>query len=108
MALKSRPVILRIHSAKKKEYKEGIYSELLLFWPWRNEGDLRDKFDRDCEAMFTENEEIIRVNKNAIYPNAPMIDIMMELLESNENMKYICMKLLMNRRNKRMVMMMRK
>ena len=87
MALKSRPVILRIHSAKKKEYKEGIYSELLLFKHWRKEEDLRSEFEEDCEAMFTKYEEEIRGNKNAIYPNAPMIDLMMELLESNENMK---------------------
>ena len=33
------------------------------------------------------HEEAIRGNKNAIYPNAPIIDLMMESLESNENMK---------------------
>ena len=71
----------------KKEYLEGIYSELLLFCPWRNESKLRQSFDNDCEGFFTENKETIRVNKSAIFPSATMIDTMMELLQTNENTK---------------------
>ena len=77
--LKNRPIILRIHSSKKKEYREGIYSELLLFCPWRNEKDFREEFDENCEDMFTKYEEVIKTNKKAIYPNAPMIDTMMDI-----------------------------
>ena len=37
--------------------------------------------------MPTLHEEVIKTNKKAIYPNAPMIDTMMEMLEANENTK---------------------
>ena len=37
--------------------------------------------------MFTDNEEIIKEGKNAIYHNAPKIDTMMEMLEANDNTK---------------------
>ena len=33
MVLRIRPIVLRIHSSKKKEAHEGIYSELLLYLP---------------------------------------------------------------------------
>ena len=85
--LKTRPIILRIHSSKKKDYREGIYSEFLLFCPWRNEKELRAEFDQNCEEMFTKYEKVIKANKNSIYPNAPMIDTMVEMLETNENTK---------------------
>ena len=84
MALRSRPFILRIHSSKKKEYLESIYSELLLFFPWNNEKDLMENKPDECLRLFNENEEIIKANKGAIFPNTPMVDAMMELLDSSE------------------------
>ena len=42
MILRIRPIVLRIHSSKKKESHEGIYSELLLYFPWRNENQLHE------------------------------------------------------------------
>ena len=51
MMLKTRPIILRIHSLKKQEYREGICSELLLFYPWKNEKKVRAEFDIDCEIF---------------------------------------------------------
>ena len=87
MVLRIRPVILRIHSSKKKEAHEGIYSELLLFFPWRNESDLHEGDEKACETLFKMNEELIEVNKKSIHPNSSMIDTMMELLECNDSIK---------------------
>ena len=85
MALKTRPVILRIHASKKKQRHEGIYSELLLFLPWKNETDLSPGDEENCIDLFNQNKEIIENNKRAIYPNSEMIDCMKELLESSED-----------------------
>ena len=84
MALKTRPVILRIHASKKKEYLEGIYSELLLYLPWRNESELEEGNGQECVNLFNTNATIIEKNKTSIFPNAKMIDAMMELLDSPE------------------------
>ena len=84
MSLRTKPLILRIHSSKKKEYMEGIYSELLLYLPWIKESDLKEDDKEKCIQLFNENEDIIRQHKGAIFPNASMIDSMMELLDSPE------------------------
>ena len=85
MALKTRPVILRIHASKKKQRHEGIYSELLLFLPWKNETDLFAGQEENCVNLFNQKKKIIENNKRAIYPNSEMIDCMKELLESSED-----------------------
>ena len=85
MVLRIRPIILRIHSSKKKEVHEGIYSELLLFYPWRNEKtELHADDPIQCETLFNANSKTIERNKKIIYPNSPMIDSVKELLETND------------------------
>ena len=37
MRLRISPIVMRIHSSKKKKENEVLYAELLLFYPWRNE-----------------------------------------------------------------------
>ena len=85
MALRTKPLILRIHSSKKKEYMEGIYSELLLYLPWEVENDLKEDHPTQCIELFNQNEETLKNNKKAIFPNSPMIDAMMALLDSPES-----------------------
>ena len=88
MALRTRPLILRVHSSKKKEYMEGIYSECLLYLPWREESaDLKRENNEQLLELFNQNTETIRENKKAVFPCAPMIDAMMELLDSAEDTK---------------------
>ena len=87
MVLRLRPIILRIHSSKKKEAHESIYSELLLYYPWRSESELMEADEKACEALYLDNERTIEINKHAIHPNASMINTMLELLESNDNMR---------------------
>ena len=85
MSLRNRPLILRIHSSKKKEYMEGIYSECLLYLPWSTEKtDLKENNLEECLDLFNQNKSIIEKNKGKIFPNASMIDAMMELLDSPE------------------------
>ena len=89
MALKTRPVVLRIHSSKKKEYLEGIYSELLLYLPWRKESELKEGKGQECVDLFNANAETIELNKTSIFPSSKMIDSMIELLDSNEDTRPI-------------------
>ena len=58
MALRTKPFVLRIHASKKKEYLEGIYSELLLYLPWRDEKDLKAG-TQDSVNMFNDNQKVI-------------------------------------------------
>ena len=87
MALKTRPIILRLHASKKKEYLEGIYSELLLYLPWREESELQEGKEQECVDLFNANFKKIEDNKTSIFPNQKMIDSMMELLDSPEGTK---------------------
>ena len=40
-----------------------------------------------CESLFKDNEQLIEINKKAIFPHSSMIDTMMELLETNDSIK---------------------
>ena len=87
MALRTKPFVLRIHSSKKKEYLEGVYSELLLYLPWRNESELNEGAKESIVDMFNNERTIIERNKKAILPNAPLIDSMIELLDAPDGTK---------------------
>ena len=60
---------------------------MLLCLPWRNENELVEGEDEKCVDLFNSNFEIIKENKNSILPNAPMVDSMMELLDTPEGTK---------------------
>lgn len=82
MNLRKLPSILRIHSSqKKKEENEGIYSELLLFLPWRSEVELR----RNCIQTYEAKYDVVQENRKTIYPCSKMIDVAREILENPEN-----------------------
>ena len=82
MNLRKLPSILRIHSSqKKKDENEGIYSELLLFLPWRSEVELR----RNCIQTYEAKYDVVQENRKTIYPCSKMIDVAREILENPEN-----------------------
>ena len=85
MHLREKPFILQIHAFKKKKENEGIFAELLLFFPWRNENDIR----QNCITIFNENYDIIKKNKETIYPKYSMVDIMRDLMDNPENSRPI-------------------
>ena len=108
MKLRSTPFILRIFNGNRKDSIEDLYSQLLLFSPWRDENkinpwnnnDVRLKndvvdFKKEREAaivqMFNgdeaeddENANLITENENTkqmIYPFSKKLDSIRELLE---------------------------
>ena len=52
MRLRNSPSILRIHASNKKKGNEKIFSELLLFLPWRDEKKLKDDCIGKSNKMF--------------------------------------------------------
>ena len=81
MKLRSVPYILRIYNGKRQNLMEELYSELLLFAPWRNEEaknpwkeivpiEDEDKKNRDdiITKVSSDAKEIVEKNKKKIYP----------------------------------------
>ena len=60
MKLRSKRAVLRIHKIKEdKNPHEYYYSQLLLFWPWREEEkDLELNNAKKCLELFTGRDEI--------------------------------------------------
>ena len=60
---------MRMQASKKKTGWEEFYSEMQLFYPWRDEyKDLKHKQDKECLKKFDEvKEEILRVKKK-VFP----------------------------------------
>ena len=85
MRLRISPIIMRIHSSKKKKEDEVLYAELLLFYPWRNEETLREQ----CTELFDKHYKLIEANKTSIYPNSSMVDVLRELINNPENARPI-------------------
>ena len=87
MKSKENPYILRIHNSKRKEPKESIYAELLLFLPWRNEElDLSLKNPQEMINLFESNKTVIEHNRNLIFPHSKTVDDIIKLVE-DENFK---------------------
>ena len=79
MRLRIAPCIMRTHSSKKKKGDEGLYAELLLFFPWRDEKFLR----KNCIDLFNNNFNVIKENRHHIYPESPMMDTIKELAQNS-------------------------
>ena len=79
--------VLRIHSSKKKKGFEEQYSELLLFFPWRDESDLMSDSSESVVRLFNENIEIILQNRKDVLPFSSMVTEMRNYLANPEDMR---------------------
>ena len=80
MRLRANPSVLRIHSSKKKDDYEQHYSELLLFTNWREEEEEFHPGDKNkCIEEYNKRIEMIKWNKEAIYPGEGTIDLLENL-----------------------------
>ena len=87
MALRLRPIVIRLHSSNKKNDHEREYSELLLFYPWRLEEELMGNDAVACRALYQKNKEIIRSNRLQIFPHSDMVCEMRDLMETSQDTK---------------------
>ena len=108
MKLRSKPLILRIYNGKRKDPIEDIYSELLLFSPWRNENKINpwddddDRLKEDVSDFELEREKALQkvstnidireqneYTKEMIYPFSKKLGKIRDLLD-NENFQRTC------------------
>ena len=85
MKLRETPYILRIHASKKKQGHEEYYAELLLYCPFRNELNDLSTDENICLNLFLSNFEILKENRQKLFPFSNEIDEMKILLESSES-----------------------
>ena len=87
MRRRNQRLVLQIHSSDRKEsLHEEAYSELLLFFPWRNEEtDLFLQSETSCKKLYKDNEESILRNKKTIFPFKDRVCEMKDFLESEED-----------------------
>ena len=99
MRLRSVPYVLRIYNGKREDPLEDIYSELLLYQPWRNEQQINpwgipvkesDSKEVTREVVIrslSENPDIIENIENVkekIYPFSKKLNKIRELLENED------------------------
>ena len=85
MRLRTFPLILRIHSSKKKEEHEEQYAEMLLYYPWQNEQKDIPREEKECIEKYYERIDKINENKSEIYP---LLDLM-ENLDTNVDLEKV-------------------
>ena len=75
MKLRRFPLVLRIHSSKRKEGHEEHYSELVLFVPWRDERKEFCRWDpKQCIEIYNMKKNELQANKAKVFPGEEIID----------------------------------
>ena len=88
MKLRTMPRVLRIHKSSKKRGFEEVYSELLLFYPWRNEEiDINRHRGEGLKDIFNSNRDVISKNKKSIFPHSETIQELAEIIETLEDIR---------------------
>ena len=83
MRLREIPCVLRLHESKKKtENHEFVYSECLLYFPWKNEDELHRYSSEDSIKLYHDNREVIVKNKCKIFPFSQENELIEECLTS--------------------------
>ena len=85
MQLRQSPIIVRIHASKNKDDPhEQIFSELQLFYPWRDEeNDIYSNDSMKCKEVFLNNKELIDINRQKMYPFSKAIEILSEWVNND-------------------------
>ena len=82
MKLRKFDAVIRRHKfSTKKDPHEYFYSELLLFWPWRNESELFPDDAEKCVNLFRHAEDYIEVVKATLFPHMADVEIGRKLVE---------------------------
>jgi hypothetical protein len=64
------PLVLRYHSFRLDTHlHEHMYSELLFYFPWRDEKDLFETDFASCSNLFNGNLEAINNEKSSLFPH---------------------------------------
>ena len=86
MKLRQNRKILRIYNPR--DPFESIYSEMVLFLPWRNETKFfknnETNFQQHCQNLYEKNIDTIIDNRQKILPFSNIVAKMRDLLDSND------------------------
>mgnify|MGYP001215842512 CR=1 FL=1 len=75
--LRQHPAVIRTHASKRKEGHEQYFTELQMFFPWKNEeDDLHRKDISKCQQLYKDNEAAIQVNRKEMFPGELTVDLM--------------------------------
>jgi hypothetical protein len=85
MSLRSKPAVMRLHKFKETEdFHQFMYSEMLLFYHWRNEKqELKYESPTECKLVYESAivQSTIEKNKKGLYPFREMMPEIEEILE---------------------------
>ena len=75
--LRRNPAVLRVHASKRKEGHEQHFTELQLFYPWRDEvRDLLRNYPQACVELYESQKEAINIRRKLMYPGEDVIELM--------------------------------
>ena len=85
MKLRKFDAVVRRHKFKEeKEAHEFFFSELLLFWPWRNESELFPDDPKKCAELYHRVKPSIDHVKKTLFPHLDDVELGREMVENFE------------------------
>ena len=85
MKLRKFDAVVRRHKFKEeKEAHEFFFSELLLFWPWRNESELFPDDAKKCAELYKRVKPSIDKVKETLFPHLEDVELGREMVENFE------------------------
>ena len=85
MRLRKFDAVVRRHKFKEeKEAHEFFYSELLLFWPWRDESELFPDDALKCAELYQRVKPSIDRVKETLFPHLEDVELGREMVETFE------------------------
>jgi hypothetical protein len=85
MSLRTKPAVMRLHKFKETDdFHQFMYSEMLLFYHWRNETqELKYESPTECKTVYESEivQSTIEKNKKGLYPYREMMPEIEEILE---------------------------
>ena len=85
MTLRKFEAVIRRHKFKsEKDEHEYFFSELLLFWPWRDESELFPDDAQKCAELYNRVKPIIDEVKRTLFPHLTDVELGREMVENFE------------------------
>ena len=85
MKLRKFDAVIRRHKFKpERDSHEYFFSELLLFWPWRDESELFPDDSKKCAELYNRVKHIIDKVKRILFPHLTDVELGREMVENYE------------------------
>ena len=85
MRARGKQSVLRQHKSKNKDGHSQAYSELVMFYKWKNEDQLFPTNSKKCISLYNKHLSEIQFNKTKMYPFSETLNEIQEALEEMEN-----------------------